>query len=95
MSIIVDVVKYETKGNMGKITLNKPEQQNSFDLITLSKLIERFEESAKNGDICVLFTAEGKRKIEKRIISSRGITFLIILELIFQNIFSTCILLTY
>jgi len=55
-----NVVKYETNGNIGKIMLNKPEQQNSFDLITIRKLIELFEQSAKNRDVCVLFTAEGK-----------------------------------
>lgn len=55
-----NVVKYETNGNIGSIMLNKPEQQNSFDLITIRKLIESFEQSAENGDICVLFTAEGK-----------------------------------
>lgn len=55
-----NVVIYEKKGNVGKIILNKPEQRNSLDLITVQKLIVSFKQSAKNDDICVIFTAEGK-----------------------------------
>lgn len=55
-----NVIIYEKKGNIGKIKLNKPDQRNSLDLITVQKLIEAFKQSAKNEDVCVIFTAEGK-----------------------------------
>ncbi|MFX1304062.1 MAG: enoyl-CoA hydratase/isomerase family protein [Promethearchaeota archaeon] len=45
---------------MGKITLNKPEQRNTLDLKTLKKLIEAFKISANNGDVCVIYSANGK-----------------------------------
>jgi len=54
-----DVI-YEKEGNIGKITINKPVQNNALDLNTLKKLISAFEQSAKNEDICVIYSAEGK-----------------------------------
>jgi enoyl-CoA hydratase len=53
-------VLYEKKGDSGKIILNKPEQRNSLDLITVQKLIESFKQSAENEDVCVIFAAKGK-----------------------------------
>jgi enoyl-CoA hydratase len=55
-----DVVIYEKIGDIGKITLNKPDQRNSLDLIVVKKLIELFKQSAKNEDVCIIFAAEGK-----------------------------------
>ncbi len=55
-----DIVLYEKEGDIGKITLNKPEQRNPIDLLVLKKLIEYFELSAKNDDVCVIYSAHGK-----------------------------------
>lgn len=55
-----NIVIYERKGDIGTITINKPEQRNALDLITLKKLNETFEKSAKNDDVCVVYTANGK-----------------------------------
>ena len=51
---------YEKNGNIGKITLNRPEQRNAITLDLLKKLIEYFELSAENEDICVIYSANGK-----------------------------------
>ncbi|MFX0031998.1 MAG: enoyl-CoA hydratase/isomerase family protein [Candidatus Hodarchaeota archaeon] len=55
-----EIVLYEKEGDIGKITLNKPEQRNAIDLATLKRLIECFNVSAKNNDICVIYGANGK-----------------------------------
>jgi enoyl-CoA hydratase/carnithine racemase len=55
-----DIVLYEKTGNIGTITLNKPEQRNTITLDVLKKLIELFEQSAENEDICVIYAANGK-----------------------------------
>jgi enoyl-CoA hydratase len=55
-----DIVLYEKKGDIGKITLNKPELRNTLDLMTLKKLTELFKKSAENNDICVIYAANGK-----------------------------------
>jgi len=55
-----DIVIYEKEGKIGKIILNKPEQRNTIDLQLLKRLIEIFKESAKNEDLCVIYTANGK-----------------------------------
>ncbi len=55
-----DIVLYEKTGNIGKITLNKPEQRNTITLDVLKKLIDSFEHSAENEDICVIYSANGK-----------------------------------
>ena len=55
-----DVVLYEKNGNIGKITLNKPEERNTITLNVLKKLIELFEMSAENNDVCVIYAANGK-----------------------------------
>ena len=55
-----EIVLYEKEGNIGKITLNKPEQRNAITLDVLKKLIEYFEVSAENEDICVIYSANGK-----------------------------------
>ena len=53
-------VLYEKSGNIGKITLNKPEERNTITLEVLKKLIEHFEISAENNDVCVIYAANGK-----------------------------------
>ncbi|MFX0011369.1 MAG: enoyl-CoA hydratase/isomerase family protein [Candidatus Hermodarchaeota archaeon] len=55
-----EIVLYEKVGNIGKITLNKPEERNTVTLDLLKKLIEYFEQSAENKDICVIYSANGK-----------------------------------
>ncbi|TFG07817.1 MAG: enoyl-CoA hydratase/isomerase family protein [Promethearchaeota archaeon] len=55
-----EMVLYEKKGDIGKITLNKPEQRNTLNLAVLQKLIELFKQSADNGDVCVIYAANGK-----------------------------------
>ena len=55
-----DIVLYEKNGDIGKITLNKPEDRNTITLDVLKKLIEFFEESAENNDVCVIYAANGK-----------------------------------
>jgi enoyl-CoA hydratase/carnithine racemase len=55
-----DIVLYEKEGEIGKITLNKPEQRNTIDLSLLKQLVECFELSAKNMDVCVIYAANGK-----------------------------------
>lgn len=55
-----DSVLYEKKGDIGIITLNKPEQRNTLDLKTNNKLIDAFKQSAENGDVCVIYAANGK-----------------------------------
>ena len=55
-----DSVLYEKKGDIGTITLNKPEQRNTLDLETNNKLIAAFKQSAENGDVCVIYAANGK-----------------------------------
>jgi len=55
-----DIVLYEKEGDIGKITLNKPDQRNTIDLDVLKKLIEYFKLSAKNEDVCVIYAANGK-----------------------------------
>lgn len=55
-----DEVLYEKNGDIGKITLNRPEKRNTITFDVLKKLIELFEVSAENGDVCVIYTANGK-----------------------------------
>ncbi len=55
-----DIVLYEKEGDIGRITLNKPDQRNTIDLNVLKKLIEYFKLSAKNEDVCVIYAANGK-----------------------------------
>ena len=55
-----DTVLYEKSGAIGKITLNKPEERNTITLEVLKKLIELFETSAENNDVCVIYAANGK-----------------------------------
>ncbi|MBY9015003.1 MAG: enoyl-CoA hydratase/isomerase family protein [Candidatus Lokiarchaeota archaeon] len=55
-----DVVLYEKEGNIGKITLNKPDQRNTIDLPLLKLLGDYFELSAENRDVCVIYAANGK-----------------------------------
>ena len=54
-----DIVLYEKSGDIGKITLNKPEERNTITLDVLKKLIELFETSAENKDVCVIYSAKG------------------------------------
>lgn len=53
-------VIYEKKGEIAEIILNKPEKANSLDLSTLNQLIEAYEQSAENEDLCVIYRAKGK-----------------------------------
>jgi len=55
-----DIVLYEKSGDIGKITLNKPEERNTITLEVLKKLIKIFEMSAENNDVCVIYAANGK-----------------------------------
>ncbi|MHA2038261.1 MAG: enoyl-CoA hydratase/isomerase family protein [Promethearchaeota archaeon] len=55
-----EIVKYEKEGDIGKIILNNPDNNNALDLLTVKKLIEAFEKSAQNDDICVIYSAEGR-----------------------------------
>jgi enoyl-CoA hydratase/carnithine racemase len=55
-----NVVLYEKEGDIAKITLNKPEQRNTIDLLMLQSLIQAFEKSAENEDRCVIYGANGK-----------------------------------
>ncbi len=55
-----EIVLYEKEGDIGKITLNKPEQRNTLDLETLKRLIEVLKISANNEDVCVIYAANGK-----------------------------------
>jgi len=55
-----DIVLYEKSGDIGIITLNKPEERNTITLDVLKKLIELFEMSAENNDVCVIYAANGK-----------------------------------
>lgn len=57
---MVDIVLYEKEGDIGRITLNKPELRNAIDLGTQRALIEAFKRSKDNGDVCVIYTAKGK-----------------------------------
>ena len=54
------IVLYEKQGDIGRITLNKPDKRNTIDLEVLRTLIEKFKISAENNDICVIYGAEGK-----------------------------------
>ena len=45
-----DIVTYEKEGDIGKIILNKPDKNNTLDLLTLKELISAFELSAQNDD---------------------------------------------
>ena len=53
-------VLYEKKDSVGVITLNNPEKSNPLGLDVLRQLIDAFNESAANGDSCVIYRAEGK-----------------------------------
>lgn len=54
------MVIYKKEETIGKIIVNRPQVRNALDLKTLKKLIEAFEQSEENKDLCVIFTAEGK-----------------------------------
>lgn len=53
-------ILYKKEGSIGRVVLNREEQKNTFDVETLKALTEAFKKSDENGDICVLYTAEGK-----------------------------------
>lgn len=55
-----DIVLYEKEGDIGKIILNKPDQRNTITLQVLKNLIEAYKLSAKNEDVCVVYSANGK-----------------------------------
>lgn len=66
-----DIVLYEKSGDIGKITLNKPEERNTITLDVLKKLIELFEMSAENNDVCVIYAAK-----DKQCLSVHSLTFI-------------------
>ena len=53
-------ILYTREGQVGKITLNRPQLGNSLDLNTIRSLIDAFKQSDANGDVCVIYTAKGK-----------------------------------
>ncbi|MBD3212156.1 MAG: hypothetical protein GF311_06045 [Candidatus Lokiarchaeota archaeon] len=53
-------VIYKKKGDIAEIILNKPEKANTLDLPTLNGLIQAYEQSAENDDVCVIYRAKGK-----------------------------------
>ena len=53
-------VIYESKGSIGRIFLNDPENSNPISLYVLRDLIEAFRASSEKGDICVIYGAKGK-----------------------------------
>jgi enoyl-CoA hydratase/carnithine racemase len=53
-------VIYEKKGDIAEIILNKPDKANTLDLPTLNGLIQAYEQSAENEDVCVIYRAKGK-----------------------------------
>ncbi|MBD3255532.1 MAG: hypothetical protein GF383_10585 [Candidatus Lokiarchaeota archaeon] len=53
-------ILYKKQGDIGKITLNKPDQNNTLDLETITSLTAAFDESSQNDDICVIYSAKGK-----------------------------------
>jgi enoyl-CoA hydratase len=55
-----DLVVYKKEGDIGRITLNNPKKRNAIDFVTLRELIETFNQSAENDDICVIYNASGK-----------------------------------
>ncbi|NHJ22105.1 MAG: enoyl-CoA hydratase/isomerase family protein [Candidatus Lokiarchaeota archaeon] len=55
-----DIVLYEKSGDIGTITLNKPEERNTITLEVLKNLIELFETSIENNDVCIIYAANGK-----------------------------------
>ena len=57
---LANEVLYEKEGDIGIITLNKPELRNTLDQNTLNQLIDAFKKSAENKDVCVIYQAEGK-----------------------------------
>lgn len=64
-----DIVLYEKSGDIGKITLNKPEERNTITLDVLKKLIELFEMSAENNDVCVIYAAKDKQCLSVHLLS--------------------------
>jgi len=53
-------ILYKKEGSIGRVIVNREEQKNTFDVDTLKALTDAFKKSEENGDICVLYTAEGK-----------------------------------
>jgi enoyl-CoA hydratase len=53
-------VIYKKEGQIGKVILNRPQERNALDLETLKQLMDAFKQSIINGDLVVLFMAEGK-----------------------------------
>lgn len=52
----MELVEYEKKGKIGKITLNRPE----LDLDTIKELVTALQKSIENRDVCVILTCSGK-----------------------------------
>ncbi|MCP4755131.1 MAG: enoyl-CoA hydratase/isomerase family protein [Proteobacteria bacterium] len=55
-----EAIRYEKKGDIGKITLNNPDKANPFSKDVLLDLIQAFVRSRENQDVCVIYGAEGK-----------------------------------
>jgi len=53
-------VSYKQEGKIGIISLINSAKSNPLNLITLNEIVDAFYLSAKNGDVCVIYRAEGK-----------------------------------
>jgi enoyl-CoA hydratase/carnithine racemase len=61
-AIAISTVLYETKGTVARITINRPESMNAFDLETARLMAERFEEFDRDPDLRVaIVTGSGGR----------------------------------
>lgn len=56
----MEKVLYQSENQIGKITLNDPENGNTIDTETLGQIIDAFRLSRQNKDVCVIYAAEGR-----------------------------------
>ena len=56
-----DIVRFEKKGAVGVITLNRPDSMNAFDTDLRADVVAAFERAASDDDVrAVVFTGEGR-----------------------------------
>ena len=56
-----DIVRFEKKGAVGVITLNRPDSMNAFDTDLRADVVAAFERTASDDDVrAVVFTGEGR-----------------------------------
>ena len=53
-------VSYKQEGKIGIISLNNSAKSNPLNLTILNEIVSAFNLSAKKGDVCVIYRAEGK-----------------------------------